>query len=98
MPDKNNKWKAGVEPKEGRPSTTGTSFTVDVEPVNFRFEVGQVEVTVIQVDSIRVEDSTNRKYLILPSGALACRQSVFITLPDGRQHELTTDVLPEQYT
>lgn len=52
-------------------------------------------LSVIQVDSIKVEDSPTTKYLRPRSGDYECRQSVFVTLYGGEEHEITIDALPD---
>lgn len=49
----------------------------------------------IKVDSIIVEDSPTTKYLRLKSGDYECRQSVFVKIYGGEEHEITIDALPD---
>ena len=57
--------------------------------------VVSAKVRVIHVDSLRVEHSPTPKYLRLKNGDLMCYQSVFITLADGQEQEITVNDLPD---
>lgn len=75
---------------------SGTTHEADANPANYEMSVSIGEVTVIRAESIKVEESTNLKYLRLKNGDFLLPKAVFLTFPDGTETEITVDVPPEE--